>query len=388
LNTYREIYQYKIMATDSCGNLSLDNSEIHQPVRLIATAMNEAIQLNWSPYLGLAVKQYDILKNGTYLTSVGPAVTSFIDTNVICTQTEEYFIRTISANNESSASNTDSMRPYDTKPPRVPYLITATVSVPNEVATIEWAKPKNIDVAGYKVYRLRAGGGQGEMIRETGNPDDTTFRDTVNLASESFCYRVSAFDVCGNISSLSNYGCIIGLTGTPGQLVNKITWPPYQAWKGGVKGYNVYRMDNGMWTLLGITGSAVREYEDKELPDSGGSFCYMVEAVEGSGSFDAVSASTVTCMAQPPLVWMPNIFTPGDDLVNDVFGPAGNYIKSYEMKIFNRWGQCVYQTAESKPWNGVIKGGKVPEGVYVYQLTVEGYDAQKYYLKGFVSILW
>jgi len=57
------------------------------------------------------------------------------------------------------------------------------------------------------------------------------------------------------------------------------------------------------------------------------------------------------------------------------------------MKIYSRWGEKLYQTAESKPWNGMYMGEPVPEGIYVYLLEIKDQSGRNHYAKGTVHIL-
>lgn len=68
--------------------------------------------------------------------------------------------------------------------------------------------------------------------------------------------------------------------------------------------------------------------------------------------------------------YVPSAFTPNNDGVNDYFQGYGTYIKTYDMGIYNRWGNLVYHTNDySKPWDGKIKN-EVQSDVYVYKIRV------------------
>ncbi|MEA3495774.1 MAG: PKD domain-containing protein [Bacteroidota bacterium] len=66
---------------------------------------------------------------------------------------------------------------------------------------------------------------------------------------------------------------------------------------------------------------------------------------------------------------IPNIFTPNGDGVNDIFKIKGlNFdCDIYKLKIFNRWGQKVFESkGENMDWDGTTKGILVSEGTYYY----------------------
>ena len=68
---------------------------------------------------------------------------------------------------------------------------------------------------------------------------------------------------------------------------------------------------------------------------------------------------------------VPNAFTPNGDGKNDFLYPL-NAIKAEKLnfRVYNRWGQLVFQTANWKQgWDGSFKGLSQPSGVYVWYLT-------------------
>lgn len=89
--------------------------------------------------------------------------------------------------------------------------------------------------------------------------------------------------------------------------------------------------------------------------------------------------------------FVPNAFTPNSDGLNENFFEAGYIIdvSSYNMSIFNRWGQKVFENdSHYKPWNGLDKNGKpAPEGVYVYAIKVKTLTGKDYFYTGRVSLL-
>jgi gliding motility-associated-like protein len=94
---------------------------------------------------------------------------------------------------------------------------------------------------------------------------------------------------------------------------------------------------------------------------------------------NCVSSSKVNVVVRPILgVYVPNAFTPGNqDGVNDVFRIFGTAIKTIDFKVFNRWGEKVFESnTQEKTWDGSFKNSPAPSGAYSYSLYVE-------YLNGF-----
>jgi gliding motility-associated-like protein len=84
---------------------------------------------------------------------------------------------------------------------------------------------------------------------------------------------------------------------------------------------------------------------------------------------------------------VPTAFTPNGDGKNEGFAPLGMGIQWYDMKIFNRWGQKLYETDNSRPWDGTYNGELVPEGVYVVIIQLRDYRMRLHYYKGSVHLL-
>lgn len=64
----------------------------------------------------------------------------------------------------------------------------------------------------------------------------------------------------------------------------------------------------------------------------------------------------------------PTAFTPNGDGVNDYFRPRLFLrVNGYEMKVYDRWGQLVYQGKDpDEGWDGSFKGNKLSTGTYVW----------------------
>ena len=80
-------------------------------------------------------------------------------------------------------------------------------------------------------------------------------------------------------------------------------------------------------------------------------------------------------------IYIPNAFSPNDDGWNDVFFVQGksDYSIRY-FQVFDRWGNRLFHHSgglvndKNFGWNGKIKGKVVPEGVYVWQASIELLD--------------
>lgn len=71
-------------------------------------------------------------------------------------------------------------------------------------------------------------------------------------------------------------------------------------------------------------------------------------------------------------LYVPNTFTPNNDIVNDTWFVKGTCINAFSCLIFNRWGEKIVELKDiNEYWDGTYKGKNVPDGVYVYLIEAE-----------------
>lgn len=85
-------------------------------------------------------------------------------------------------------------------------------------------------------------------------------------------------------------------------------------------------------------------------------------------------------------IFVPNAFTPNNDGLNDTWNiPALDVYPNFELLVFNRYGEVVFENRNSKkPWNGSFNSGNLPVGAYVYTIKL---DDTLPVLKGTVMII-
>ncbi|MCB0629343.1 MAG: gliding motility-associated C-terminal domain-containing protein [Saprospiraceae bacterium] len=93
-------------------------------------------------------------------------------------------------------------------------------------------------------------------------------------------------------------------------------------------------------------------------------------------------------------LYIPNAFSPNGDGVNDVFRPEGSMEaleQLVEMRIFNRWGDLLFQkemsSGESPSWNGIHRGQAVADGVYIYYFLWKDPEGHFEKLTGEVTLI-
>ena len=89
-----------------------------------------------------------------------------------------------------------------------------------------------------------------------------------------------------------------------------------------------------------------------------------------------------------PTLYIPNSFTPNNDGKNDVFMAEGTFINSFQMDIYDRWGNLVTTLEDlTASWNGYFKGKEAPVDVYVYKATAIDINGKQLSYKGQINLI-
>lgn len=143
-----------------------------------------------------------------------------------------------------------------------------------------------------------------------------------------------------------------------------------------------------IWSF-GAEGISNQQNPIYEFPDTG---FYNVEqiVVHENGCRDTATASLDV---KPKVTYfLPNAFTPNNDGRNDEFLGRGDLIgvQSFEMLIYNRWGELVFQTNDpNRGWNGRKNnsGPLLPQAVYVVKVTYIGPRGERFQQSGFATLV-
>ena len=102
----------------------------------------------------------------------------------------------------------------------------------------------------------------------------------------------------------------------------------------------------------------------------------------------SVSQTVTVFVGDGEIFYAPNAFTPNGDGNNDVFMVYGFGLAKVSMKIFNRWGEKVFDTQNQwQGWDGTYRGEMQNPGVYSYYVQgiyLNGKEKEK---KGTVTLI-
>jgi gliding motility-associated-like protein len=156
----------------------------------------------------------------------------------------------------------------------------------------------------------------------------------------------------------------------------------------GATAYEV-SIDNGLNWISPTNGTGGTTYVYEGLqPDQS-----VTIRVRAKGQLDCQlsDATTFTGKTSNPLgntIFVPNTFTPNNDGKNDVLYVYGNTVSKLKLRVYNQWGQFIYESLSMQNgWDGTYKGELQPNGVYVYYLDAEFNDGTKTTKKGTITLL-
>ncbi|MGP8217512.1 MAG: PKD domain-containing protein [Bacteroidia bacterium] len=146
---------------------------------------------------------------------------------------------------------------------------------------------------------------------------------------------------------------------------------------------------NWFWQFGGPgDGTSTTENPTYTYSDTG-TFCPILTVTNIHGCTD----STVHCIYVEPFctIYIPNAFTPTGTGINNVFTAVGDYVCSFEMYIFDRWGMQIFHTTDMyQGWNGKVNNGanEAQEDTYIYVINAEDcLEHQKQQYVGRVTLI-
>lgn len=262
-------------------------------------------------------------------------------------------------------------------------------SAENQVVNLSWNVNVPWDNDSFVVYRLN---NTTSIFDSVGVSYTTNFLDTGLIDGKEYCYFVKSIGkysvggFAGPLINLSQQYCVTPmdtrkpnpptLTVTPSCAFyrNDLNWIPIIANNGDVVKYNIYKseFEGSDFTLISTTlNETILQYLDINLTKSIAG-CYFITSVD---SFNNESIrSNMVCVDNCPELYLPNVFTPNGDNINDLFVPIKdsiNFVDEVKISIYNRYGRLVFQTTDPQiNWNGKENndGGDLPVGTYFYTI--------------------
>ncbi len=183
---------------------------------------------------------------------------------------------------------------------------------------------------------------------------------------DSIFISVSAIDPLSVIASASQYivapGSTVTLFGAPSGLLS-YSWSP-------------------------ITGlSNAENQQTNAVIDE--TIIYTLTVSDGICTrSDTTEVKVYEIICEDPYVFIPNAFSPNGDNNNDVLYVRGLFIEKMIFRVFDRWGEMVFESEDPAiGWDGTFRGKKLDPDVYDYYLDVTCTGGLKSITKGNVTLM-
>ncbi len=240
-------------------------------------------------------------------------------------------------------------------------------------ARIEWEPSPSPNPGFYEIYRSNTSPTTSGSPLGTFQPNNTVVRDfNVMVDSQDYYYTLNFVDSCGIPYPFNNFGRTIHLDVETDVRFPELSFNSYEGWPRGVKDYQVQWSSNRTVGFEPVKAVDTNEFKDSLTRGFGNPYCYRIVARKAD-STSVISVSNVSCVNSDSKIYIPEAFSPNDDNHNDLFRPKGSFVLDYNIKIFNRWGEKIFESNDrQKAWDGKYKGEEAPTGIYQYQVIVQG----------------
>lgn len=87
-------------------------------------------------------------------------------------------------------------------------------------------------------------------------------------------------------------------------------------------------------------------------------------------------------------LFIPNMFSPNSDGENDSFCVYGSCMSSFEISIYNRWGELIFNSEDQNEcWDGTYKGKKMNTDVFVYKMKATTHKGEVIEKSGNINLI-
>lgn len=347
---------------------------------------------------------FQVVRTWTHNAFFSANDTTFID-NALNTSLNTYYYRiSFFARQDTLIGNSDNAS-----------SVFLTVAATDKMTILTWQSQTPWRNTRYDIFKKNNTTSQFDSLTST---IATTYRDSGLVNGREYCYYVrssGAYNVANlpaPLLNLSQQVCATPLDTVPpcppllraenvcttpsvtDPLLNRLAWQKPNCNAQDLRGYNIYftPQKGGTFSLLTNVNNP-RDTTFGHRIDSSLAGCYYITAYDSLNNTSL--KSEIVCIDNCPAYELPNAFTPNGDGDNEEFFATKNrFIARIELKIYNRWGQLVYQTENPNfKWNGKdLNNNDLPEATYhyvckVYERRVSGEAAKEEPLSGFIELV-
>ncbi|MHA6247670.1 T9SS type B sorting domain-containing protein [Pontibacter sp. CAU 1760] len=378
INTTNAVH-YRIQPVDACGSASPGSTPVSL-ITLEATSGNELVTLKWKnmPF----ASSFRVYRNGVKIKTLTSSASQYADQEVTCNMPYQYVIQGIAADSSVSVSAVAEVLVTSTATPSAP-AVASTYNPENQVVLT--ISRENKVTAGDGNFAIERSQGQNGKYQPLANVQELTYIDALS-APGPYCFRTTYTNACANSSDYGNVTCPVFLQAEQlrTETAIQLDWSAYKGPSDASVVYSLEMLDaNG--NVLKAFPTTGTTYKDINLNDNQQQRWYRTKGTLRDGS---VTYSNTVLIELAGQLFIPSAFTPNNDGLNDTFVIKGRFFTGYQLKVYNRGGNLIYQGTDADlGWDGTFQGKLLPAGVYAYEVTVTENKGTEKRHTGTVSLL-
>jgi gliding motility-associated-like protein len=363
---------------------------------------NKKILISWNTYSSLKQKVtgYSIQSatdgvNFSEIASVDPAETKYTLDKF---EVNSNYCFVVKANIEDGSFSSSNKICLSTRMQRPPAWINADYASVNSENKVELAftiDPLS-EIYNFSLDRKNIAAGTTRVIGQPLSVNGSiSFTDNKSDIDSVYQYRLSAINSCNIPVTFSNPATNLVQSFDRINSDIYLKWNSYRLWKGQNEGYTIFTDTGNGYEEQGFVPatdtSYVLKYRDIMYKVSGNNVCFYISTKETSNphGIEGRSQSQILCTEPAEIITVPNLFTPDNDQVNDLFRPVISFTPSqYRLVITDRHGKILFESSGFYgSWDGTESGKPVPQGVYLWYLKTTTPSGKEISKTGTVTII-
>lgn len=197
-------------------------------------------------------------------------------------------------------------------------------------------------------------------------------------------YSVKGIDSCGHFGGIGKIGKPVFLKA---EIVGNneaaiISFSPYLDYHNELPFYAVQKNDpsNSKWINVANYYEPKQYLDYNYLEENQQKACFRIAVGEKDGIY---CYSNIVCIPYVPMLFLPTAFSPNGDGINDEYIPKFWGVLSFQLEVYNRWGELVFSGATNEGW----KGENINNGEFIVNVSYVLNSGVKKYKKTSVSLL-
>ena len=308
--------------------------------------------------------------------------TQFVDANINTNDIQYYYevvldVNGIEVNTTSTASS-----------------VFLTIIPDDKALNLSWTEFVPWSNYRYEIYKETSpGSGTFNLL---GSSTNQSYIDTGLVNGQDYCYYIRSVgeftqgDLPDSTINLSQRVCgtpwdttapcppILSLTTACDQATNSLSWLlEDDECADEITRYNLYYQSDTSSEFTLIEEYIDRSELSRVFTDSTNlAGCYYITAIDSIPYNNESLPSNIVCSdGCTPIYELPNVFTPNNQGLNDIYTPIlpFAFVTRIEITVFNRYGRIVFTTNDPMiNWDGTYyeSGEPVSDGVYFYTIKI------------------